>query len=208
MTAGEDEGEPGSHRGGTQQMRMTSPMLKALSHPLRRKILELMSEPRRATDLARLLGEPANSVSFHLRELAKAEMIMEAPEHARDKRDRVWVGAAGGYGVPTPENPIDSQGELALRSFMDQERLDLFDLISRILAWAPEWSSGRDPRMRAELSTGLFELTEQEAMDMIDEFHKLQTKYRKLSKTPSDEERKLWRVVLLMGDDTLPPANQ
>lgn len=206
MMAGEDEREPGSHRDGTQQMRMTSPMLKALSHPMRRKILELMSEPRRATDLARLLGEPANSVSFHLRELAKAGMITEAPEHARDKRDRVWVGAAGGYRVPTPENPLDPDEEIALRSFMDQERIDLFDLIARILAWAPEWSSGRDPRMRAELSTNLLELTEKEAMDLADEVHKLQSEYRKLGKTPSDEPRKLWRVVLLMGDDTLPPG--
>lgn len=204
MTAG--DGEPEAGAGRPQHVRMTSPMLKALSHPLRRRILELMSEPRRATDLARILGEPANSLSFHLRELAKAGMIAEAPEHARDKRDRVWVGADDGYAVPTPENPVDAQDELALRSFMDQERIDLFDLISRILAWAPEWSSGRDPRVRAELSTALLELTDQEAEDLAREIQQLKSKYRKLAKTPSADPRRLWRVVALMGDDTLPPA--
>src|SRR5699024_11975455 len=36
------------------------------------------------------LGVPANSVSYHLRILAKGGAIVEAPEAARDKRDRVW----------------------------------------------------------------------------------------------------------------------
>lgn len=188
-------------------MRMTSPMLKAVSHPIRRKILELMGEPRRATDLARLIGEPANTVSFHLRELAKAGVITEAPEHARDKRDRVWIGAADGYSVATPEHPVDPQEEIALRAFMDQERVDLFELISRILAWAPEWSSGRDKRVRTGMTTNLLELTEQEAMDLFDGILELFSDARKLAKTPSDEPRKLWRMVALMADDTLPPAN-
>lgn len=66
--------------------------LKAVAHPLRQRIvLELaVQEHARAADLAKALGEPANSVSFHLRVLAKAGLIEEAPEFARDKRDRVW----------------------------------------------------------------------------------------------------------------------
>ena len=52
-------------------IRMTSPMLKAMTHPLRRRIVNVMAPdvPMRAADLARKLGEPANSVSFHLRTL-------------------------------------------------------------------------------------------------------------------------------------------
>jgi DNA-binding transcriptional ArsR family regulator len=66
--------------------------LRAMAHPLRQRILiELnVREHARAADLARTLGVPANSISFHLRVLAKHHFIEEAPELARDKRDRVW----------------------------------------------------------------------------------------------------------------------
>jgi DNA-binding transcriptional ArsR family regulator len=66
--------------------------LRAMAHPLRQRILiELnVREHARAADLARTLDVPANSISFHLRVLAKHHFIEEAPELARDKRDRVW----------------------------------------------------------------------------------------------------------------------
>lgn len=68
-------------------------MMRALAHPVRQQILaELVGRKRaRAADLAGALDLPANSASFHLRTLAKAGLIVEAPELARDKRDRVWV---------------------------------------------------------------------------------------------------------------------
>lgn len=68
-------------------------MLRALAHPMRQRIMfELAARNHaRAADLARWLGEPANALSFHLRTLAKAGLIRELPEHARDKRDRVWA---------------------------------------------------------------------------------------------------------------------
>src|SRR5690606_968199 len=77
----------------------TTPMLKAIANPLRRQILNTLSAmgSARAADLAEVLEVPANKVSFHLRELAKAEMITEDPELARDKRDRVWKPAAEGF---------------------------------------------------------------------------------------------------------------
>lgn len=191
-------------------VRMTSPMLKALSHPLRRRILELMGsqEPRRAADLARVLHEPANSVSFHLRQLAAAGLIVEAPEHARDKRDRVWVAAAGSYSIPGPERPVAPADEFVLRSFIDQERIDLYDLVSRILAWAPEWSSGRDERQRAEVGTALLELTDDEARALAVDLTEVVTRARERSQSRSEEQRSLWRVVHMMADDSLPPAQQ
>src|SRR5262245_57270547 len=44
----------------------------------------------RAADLARELGIPANTASFHLRQLAKYGLIEEDPDAGRDRRDRVW----------------------------------------------------------------------------------------------------------------------
>lgn len=75
--------------------------LRAIAHPLRQQILfELaVRESARAVDLAQTLGQPANSISFHLRALAKAGMIVEAPELAHDRRDRVWRRAADAFEI-------------------------------------------------------------------------------------------------------------
>jgi len=46
--------------------------------------------PRRAVDLAKALEEPANSVSFHLRQLARYGLIVEDTERGTDGRERWW----------------------------------------------------------------------------------------------------------------------
>ncbi len=70
--------------------------LRAIAHPMRQQILAelVLRDHGRAADLAKELRQPANAVSFHLRSLAKAGLIVEAPEHARDRRDRVWKPVA------------------------------------------------------------------------------------------------------------------
>ena len=73
-------------------------VLRAIAHPVRNRILTELSAggPMRAADVARLLDIPANQASFHLRQLAKYGLIEEAPEAARDQRDRVWRSADDG----------------------------------------------------------------------------------------------------------------
>lgn len=80
--------------------------LRAIAHPTRQRILTELAVlgHARAADLAQVIGEPANSVSFHLRVLARAGMIVEAPEQARDRRDRVWTNVAESY-VVDPGSP-------------------------------------------------------------------------------------------------------
>ncbi|WP_418277751.1 ArsR/SmtB family transcription factor [Isoptericola jiangsuensis] len=75
--------------------------LRALANPVRQRILMQLAVTghARAADLAEAIGQPANSVSFHLRVLARAGLIVEAPEHARDKRDRVWTNVAEAYSL-------------------------------------------------------------------------------------------------------------
>lgn len=64
----------------------------ALTHPLRMRLLGELSRrgTARAVDLAGALGEPANSVSFHLRQLAKYGLIEENPDRAESGRERWW----------------------------------------------------------------------------------------------------------------------
>ncbi|MGO2993616.1 MAG: winged helix-turn-helix domain-containing protein [Brachybacterium alimentarium] len=70
----------------------TQEQLRALAHPLRLDIVHRVGHrgTARAADLAADLSIPANSVSYHLRILARGGVIEEAPEAARDRRDRVW----------------------------------------------------------------------------------------------------------------------
>ena len=84
--------------------------LRALAHPTRQKIVYHLDVHRhgRATDIAQAIGEPANSVSFHLRALAKAGLVVEVPELARDKRDRVWRNAADSFDVAPGTPGLDA----------------------------------------------------------------------------------------------------
>lgn len=67
-------------------------VLRAIAHPVRNRILAELSAggPSRAADIATQIEIPANQASFHLRQLAKYGLVEEAPELARDRRDRVW----------------------------------------------------------------------------------------------------------------------
>ncbi|MEU1849061.1 winged helix-turn-helix domain-containing protein [Streptomyces sp. NPDC019990] len=64
--------------------------LKALTHPLRIRLLGLLRQdgPATASELATRTGESSASASYHLRVLAKYGFISEA-EH-RDGRERRW----------------------------------------------------------------------------------------------------------------------
>ncbi len=72
-------------------------VLRAIAHPVRNRILlEIEAAgPMRAADVAKALGLPANQASFHLRQLGKYGVLEEAPDQARDRRDRVWRIASG-----------------------------------------------------------------------------------------------------------------
>lgn len=73
--------------------------MRALAHPLRIEIMDRVGRrgTARAADVAADLGVPANSVSYHLRILARGGVIQEAPEAARDRRDRVWKLVQTGF---------------------------------------------------------------------------------------------------------------
>ncbi|MGV9885265.1 helix-turn-helix domain-containing protein [Streptomyces sp. NPDC003006] len=64
--------------------------LKALTHPLRIRLLGLlrMEGPATATELAAATGESSASTSYHLRVLAKYAFVAEADR--RDGRERRW----------------------------------------------------------------------------------------------------------------------
>lgn len=71
---------------------MSLGMVKAMSNPIRWHIVAVLNAlgAARATDVAAEIGAAPNAVSFHLRTLAEAGIVEEAPELARDGRERWW----------------------------------------------------------------------------------------------------------------------
>jgi DNA-binding transcriptional ArsR family regulator len=69
-----------------------SRVLAAMAHPVRRRLLDLMKVdgPATASTLAQKTGEAVGNISHHLRALAAAGLIEEAPELAKDRRERWW----------------------------------------------------------------------------------------------------------------------
>jgi DNA-binding transcriptional ArsR family regulator len=65
--------------------------LKALSNPLRRRILHHLGVhgPGNSTTIAEAVGESSGTTSYHLRMLAEAGLIAEVPERAKG-RERWW----------------------------------------------------------------------------------------------------------------------
>jgi len=72
--------------------------LAALAHPFRSRIMDALKVdgPSTASALAQRTGQAVGSASHHLKVLAEAGLVEEAPELARDRRERWWRLAAPG----------------------------------------------------------------------------------------------------------------
>lgn len=139
---------------------MTSAMLAALAHPLRRRMLQMLSHRRsaRGADFADELGVPSNSISFHIRVLARAGFLAEAPELARDKRDRVWVLVPGTYNLGVPGAPVaDEQlGTTVLRALASEHQ----ELLARSLGWLESYTTGHTSQVDGAFARHRILLTE------------------------------------------------
>lgn len=73
-----------------------SRVLAAAAHPLRRRLMDVLKVggPATATMLAGHTEQAVANISHHLKVLAGAGLIVEAPELARTKRERWWQPAA------------------------------------------------------------------------------------------------------------------
>jgi len=77
----------------SRTVRLTDPdVMRVLAHPTRLAVLgELRSEgPATVGALSRALDEAPGSVSYHLGRLVDVGLVEEAPDLARDRRERWW----------------------------------------------------------------------------------------------------------------------
>jgi DNA-binding transcriptional ArsR family regulator len=67
-------------------------VVAAIHHPVRRKLLELLNldGPNTVSGLAEAAQVAVGNASHHLKVLAEAGLVEEAPELAKDRRERWW----------------------------------------------------------------------------------------------------------------------
>jgi DNA-binding transcriptional ArsR family regulator len=93
--------------------RMDADQLRALAHPLRLQLLQVLRAegPATASQLGRRLGESSGATSYHLRALHRAGMVEEAER--RNGRERWWQRPPGRLLIPNSVSADASEAERA-----------------------------------------------------------------------------------------------
>jgi predicted ArsR family transcriptional regulator len=166
-------------------------VLRAIAHPVRNRILTELdaSGPLRAADVAVRLGIPANSASFHLRQLAKFGLVEEDPEAARDRRDRVWKATdEEGYNVNLDQVEKMPGGKAASAVFRRTK-----------VAWAHHvveqaFGEDRTPGTTRTVTEQAVRLTKAEALELTDELTKLIESWQHRTRDDEHEDRRTYLV--------------
>lgn len=119
--------------------------LRALSHPLRVRIFDILEQegPQTASTLADLLGESSGATSYHLRALARHDLIHEVVGE-RGGRERWWERRAGGIVYDSRAVQGSPAGEAALQVAVAEVQRRRHDELmeyftGRIDKELPEW---------------------------------------------------------------------
>jgi len=128
--------------GGTVRQIDDSQVLAALAHPLRRRLMDVLKVhgPGTASALAERTTQAVANVSHHLRVLGSAGLVEEAPELARDRRERWWrlVGSSLRWSAQDFEG--DPAGAAIAEAALS---LNLEHHVGLVRAW---YAAGQDER--------------------------------------------------------------
>ncbi len=113
-----------SHRRVTE-----AAVLAALANPARSRILDILwvEGPATASVLADRTATAVGSVSHHLGVLSGAGLVAEAPELARDRRERWWRPATAGFSWSSGDfagDPVAASAEAAAANLSLQRQFE------------------------------------------------------------------------------------
>lgn len=153
-------------------------MLRALAHPLRMRMLELLQAdgPATATGLGKRVGESSGTTSWHLRQLAEAGLVDEDSERG-NKRERWWKPAQKSTRMrvvdfiddPDLAAPLDTY----LRSVIEHRYEAESRFVSELPRWIDQWYD------KAVFSDVRLSLTPEEAAAMSAEVDAVIERYRR-----------------------------
>jgi DNA-binding transcriptional ArsR family regulator len=118
-------------------------VMRALAHPVRLALLEHLGSggPATATECAEVVSLTPSATSYHLRALAKAGMVEEAPGRG-DGRERFWRSAVAGYLVQGgPDEDLDVRAAKAelFDSFLSFEEAKVRRYAARVDTEPKHW---------------------------------------------------------------------
>lgn len=183
---------------------LTTQQLKALGHPLRVQLLELLHErgPATATMLGERVGESSGTTSYHLRQLAQAQMIADDEERSTG-RDRYWK-AVGGWSLER-----DLMDDEATRATADV----VIDELTRLrLERSTRWHRDRDrwPEVWQDVameSVSRLNLTPAQTREMADRLMAVVEEYRAQQGDLGDPDVARLTVVMdLLPSGDPPPS--
>lgn len=197
--AGQSE-QPAGVAGGASRYEDALGMaaLRALAHPLRVELMNELSDfgPATASMLAERLGESSGATSYHLRQLAKHDIIVEDTERGSG-RERWWRMAPGGVTIGSAETLATPAGreasELISLGWQQNNERRLASFLRRGLD-----TFGFDWMESSTLSTSHQELTREQLAEFGREYYALQERLKEKWKaeTPEGEAADRKRVQI------------
>jgi DNA-binding transcriptional ArsR family regulator len=166
--------------------------LRALAHPVRLAVLGRLQRfgPATATQLAPHVGASPSVVSWHLRHLARFELVKDW-EGATGKRDRWWQAAARGFRF---EIPADADGQDAARTLQAEMFAQVADL-------PQQWLLRDEPRLepgwraRAGLANTRVPLTEDELRKLEEDIEELIAPFVRRPEADAPEGARVVRLL-------------
>jgi DNA-binding transcriptional ArsR family regulator len=178
-------------------------VMRALAHPARLAILDHLSlneAGATATECAEVVGLSPSATSYHLRALARAGMIVEAPSRG-DGRERVWQRKYAVYSMTGDPDagPEDFAAEMALvESILAHQN----DKIRRYLAVGRQEGDWYEV---ATINERVLLLTAKELHDVIGKIEEIIAPYLRQERTdPPEHSRRVTlqlRAVPLLSRD-------
>lgn len=156
-------------------------VMRALAHPARLAITEYLSGLEggaTATECAEIAGLSPSATSYHLRELAKAGLVEQAPSRG-DARERVWRTVSPSWTVDAGRatEPEAQAAERALvEAWLARDLERSRDWLRRAAEEPPEWYAA------SRLADSQLLLTAAELTELNDAVDRLLEPYRKRSR--------------------------
>ena len=183
-----DDAPDGSVTGRAEERRLDAGALRALAHPLRIEIFDILNQygPQTASSLAAMTGESSGATSYHLRALAKHDLIREISDRGTG-RERWWERPRGGISFTNPEAMKTPAGkaatQLVMSEFLTRRHQQLMRYVTESLA-SPD---GLD-EANAMVATSTLRLTPAQTEALITEMHELVLRYGDLYRDQTGED--------------------
>ena len=162
-------------------------VLKAVAHPVRRRLLDVLrvDGPAMPSVLARVTGQAVANVSHHLRVLAEAGLIEEAPDLARNRKEHWWRMPDRSISWKLADFTADAADLAAADAAM---AIGLQRQVELISTWLGSPASREEPWGAAAFSTdGFLRLSPAELAEMGAEIQAVVGRYAGRPETPERE---------------------